>query len=64
MNKGRIIWYSEFKGYGYISHDDGREIYFHCTSLDSSQSATAGSTVRFEIFETKIGLEATRIEAA
>ena len=64
MNKGRIIWYSDIKGYGYISHVDGREIYFHCTSLTSSQNAQAGSTVRFDIFETSIGWEASNVEAA
>jgi len=64
MNTGRVVWYDEFKGYGYITHDDGREIYFHCTSLKVAGNPGAGVTVLFDLFETNIGWEASNVEAA
>ena len=64
MNAGKVLWFDEFKGYGYIRLDDGREVYFHATSVKFSGNLTAGSTVLFDVFETTIGWEASNVEAA
>ena len=64
MTSGRIVWFSESKGYGYIADIQGREIYFHYTSIAEKgpeKSVTMGVEVSFDLFETSIGFEASNV---
>ncbi len=63
MTCGRIKCYFQAKGYGYIEDFDGREVYFHYTSVEgaSPYDIVNGATVYFEVINTGIGLEANRV---
>ena len=64
MNSGRIKWFDVFKNYGYISLNDGTEVYFHANSLAQGSfygHIGAGQGVSFALFETRLGFEACNI---
>ncbi len=35
MAKGKVKWYNDVKGFGFIISEEGEEIFVHRTSLDS-----------------------------
>lgn len=63
MTCGRIKCFFQAQGYGYIEDFDGREVYFHYTSLEGAgpYDIVNGATVYFEVINTGIGLEANRV---
>jgi cold shock protein len=38
--KGTIKWYNDMKGFGFISGEDGKEIFVHRTSIPTGTSLT------------------------
>lgn len=65
MTVGRIRWYDEFRGYGYIVQTDGTEIYFHSTSfLEVPGHLAVGRAVAYDLIQTRTGLEATNLRCA
>ncbi len=62
MATGRVKWFSEAKGFGFIDDGGGREVYVHYTAIDSqSKKLTEGTLVDFEVIETQQGPEAARV---
>ncbi|MCB0411263.1 MAG: cold shock domain-containing protein [Bdellovibrionales bacterium] len=61
---GKIRWYDEFKGYGYILQHDGQEVYFHCSSFREDGHFAVGIHVFYDLIETRMGLEATNLRCA
>jgi len=61
---GRIKCFFQAKGYGYIEDFDGREVYFHYTSVEGATlyDIVNGATVYFEAISTGLGLEANRVQ--
>lgn len=65
MDMGRIKWFSELDGYGFIEHIDGRDIYFHYTAVAGSgpkKTIALGSKVYFDILDTATGFEASNVK--
>lgn len=62
---GRIKCFFQARGYGYIEDFDGREVYFHTSSVEgvSPNDIVSGATVYFEVLTTGMGLEAYRVVA-
>jgi CspA family cold shock protein len=53
MENGKVKWYSEIKGFGFIEMDNGEEIFIHRSGL---QSIYGGLQEKQEVeFETKQG---------
>ena len=48
---GRVLWFSEAKGFGFIERQDGVSIFFHDGALRTSGAVTVadGSLVEFEV---------------
>lgn len=63
MTCGRVKCFFQSRGYGYIEDFDGREVYFHYTSLEGALTCNivSGATVYFEVIKTGLGLEANRV---
>jgi CspA family cold shock protein len=67
MTQGTVKWFSDEKGYGFISPDDGSEALFvHYTGIEGSGFKTLeeGDTVTFETSQGKKGLQAVNVSPA
>lgn len=60
---GKVKWFNESKGYGFIKQDAGRDIFVHYSEIqgDGYRTLTEGETVEFEMREGPKGLEATNV---
>jgi len=69
MAKGKVKWFSNARGYGFIQGEETTEdIFVHHSSIQSEgyRSLNEGDNVEFELVESPKGLKAenvTRLEA-
>jgi CspA family cold shock protein len=66
MAKGKVKWFDEKKGYGFIEEESGQDVFVHFTSIvgDGYRSLSEGENVEFEITESAKGLQATNVQKA
>jgi CspA family cold shock protein len=65
MPKGKVKWFSDAKGYGFIQQDDGSpDIFVHYTEIDGRGFRTLqeGMMVEFEIQQGPKGMKATAVK--
>jgi CspA family cold shock protein len=60
---GRVKWFNDAKGYGFIEQEGGRDIFVHYTAIvgEGFKSLTEGQKVEFEIIEGAKGPQATQV---
>jgi CspA family cold shock protein len=64
MLKGKVVWFSAQKGYGFLAPDDGsKEIFVHHTAIemDGYRQLKEGQTVTFDIVKGDKGLQADKV---
>ncbi len=63
MAKGRVKWFNEKKGFGFISRDDGNDVFVHFSAIkrDGFKSLYEGDEVEFEVSEGPKGLQASNV---
>lgn len=64
MPTGTVKWFSESKGYGFISQaDGGADVFVHFRAIEGTGFKTLreGQSVTFEMEEGPKGLQATRV---
>jgi CspA family cold shock protein len=66
MPTGRVKWFNNAKGYGFIIQDEGPEVFVHYSAIegDGYKTLTEGQEVRFEIAESDKGPQATNVTKA
>ncbi|MEI6823323.1 MAG: cold shock domain-containing protein [Bacteroidota bacterium] len=63
MSKGKVKFYNEGKGFGFITEDGtGTESFFHVSSLKDDVSE--GSEVTYDLEKGKKGLNAVNVKLA
>jgi CspA family cold shock protein len=63
MAKGRVKWFNEKKGFGFISKDDGNDVFVHFSAIkrDGFKTLNEGDEVEFEVSKGPKGLQATEV---
>jgi CspA family cold shock protein len=63
MAKGKVKWFSNQKGYGFITTDSGKDIFVHYSAIggDGYKSLEEGQEVEFEITQGPKGEQATNV---
>jgi len=57
LAKGKVKWFSEKKGYGFIEQEDGQDLFVHFSSITMPgfKTLTEGEEVDFEIEDSDRG---------
>lgn len=60
---GRVKWFNNEKGYGFIDYVDGEDIFVHYSNIrqDGFKTLTEGQMVQFELIRTDKGLQAINV---
>ena len=66
MARGRVKWFSEEKGYGFIENEeDGEDLFVHFSEIvdEGFKSLEEGAKVEFEVIDGRRGKQASKVEA-
>lgn len=65
MPKGVIKWFNEKKGFGFITNEDGKDVFVHYTGItgDGFRTVAEGDKVEFEIENSEKGPRAVSVRA-
>ncbi len=63
MESGTVKWFNGSKGFGFITKDDGTDIFVHFSAIagDGYKSLEEGDKVEFEVEETDKGFQAANV---
>lgn len=63
MERGRVKWFSNEKGYGFIEREGGEDVFVHYSSIDQEGFKTLdeGQEVEFEIVQGSRGPQAANV---
>ncbi|MFN3238124.1 MAG: cold-shock protein [Pseudomonadales bacterium] len=63
VTKGRVKWFDEKKGFGFIEHEGGKDVFVHFSQIQSDRFKTLddGQEVEFTIEEGPKGPQAVNV---
>jgi CspA family cold shock protein len=66
MASGKVKWFNDAKGYGFIEQDGGEDVFVHFSaiSMDGFKTLAEGQQVEFEIETGNKGLHAANVHTA
>ncbi len=61
--RGRVKWFNDAKGFGFISRDDGPDVFVHFSAIqgDGFRSLAENQEVEFEVVEGAKGPQAQNV---
>ncbi len=63
MEKGTVKWFNGSKGYGFITREQGDDVFVHYKAIEGEgyKSLEEGDQVQFEVAQGQKGLQATNV---
>ncbi len=63
MNKGTVKWFNAEKGFGFITTDNGNDVFVHFSAIqgDGFKTLDEGQAVSFDIEQGNRGEQATNV---
>jgi cold shock protein len=63
MAVGKVKWFNEVKGYGFVTMDDGKDVFVHYSAIKGDGFRTLGENdpVEFEINDSPKGPQAVNV---
>lgn len=64
--KGQVKWFNNDKGYGFINHNSGDDIFVHYSQIrqDGYKTLSEGQIVFFDLINTSKGLQAINVKVS
>jgi len=64
MATGKVKWFNDAKGYGFIEQEGGEDVFVHFSAIqmDGFKTLTEGMVVQFEIRTGDKGLHAANVQ--
>lgn len=62
--KGKVKWFSNQKGYGFITAEDGKDVFVHHSAIqgDGYKTLNEGQEVEFEVITGPKGQQAANVQ--
>jgi CspA family cold shock protein len=66
MARGKVKWFNDAKGYGFIEQEGGEDVFVHFSAIqmDGFKTLAEGQLVEFEIHSGEKGLHAANVTRA
>ena len=66
METGKVKWFNNGKGYGFITRDEGEDLFVHFKSIvgEGYKTLEEGEVVQFEVEQGAKGLQAVKVSRA
>ena len=63
METGKVKWFNNSKGYGFITREGGEDLFVHFKSIvgDGYKTLKEGETVQFDVEQGAKGLQAVNV---
>jgi len=63
MARGKVKWFNENKGFGFIQQENGEDVFVHFTAIkeEGFKTLAEGQEVEFEIVEGQKGPQAANV---
>ena len=66
MPQGKVKWFNDAKGYGFITQDGGQDVFCHFSAItgEGYRSLKEGDAVQFDVTQGPKGLQASNLRKA
>ncbi|MDP0506931.1 MAG: cold-shock protein [Fusobacterium sp. JB019] len=66
MNKGTVKWFNAEKGFGFITSEEGNDLFVHFSEIkkEGFKTLEEGQSVTFDVKEGQKGPQAANVEIA